>query len=513
MALTPRMEPYARLLFRLYEALILLSIIRPIGGPHVVSQLGNYTMQDVRQRFLKNMAFLCDYKKGGSTATAIAVEDRSDCYVFWVASNEGAGDKVVDFLKDVLKRLRMFCERFDDRVTAEEALVARCTVFAAARLRQEARILRNSTTKCRISLESSDEEADAKLIKWLRKFEDKTSYAILCRTAYCSRKDQEMRRLEQLGHSQDSKGIAHLEETTKAFRAVRHMIGRLAAQIRSVNQLLDDSSRMETLLKAYQVAAVIRPISASVPEADAHTTLPRILNRILPETDSRYNSYLGFLQRMDPQVGIEARLHDKFAVDGLLACVHAEVQMLHHFFDSGRRYASNDRYIACSKPACVGCESYARHHPARVTLLDAHQKVYPNWGIVSLVGGKQNPGWISQRKIINDVIGDLKPMVIDHLGELHAATLQRPDSLTEITASLVDESDSGSETEGLNGSEAGPSSEVSSLDSAIGLLDISTEVGETGPKELGGDDGEPGFGEKLKNDSEAEDDDGGGALL
>ncbi|KAK1638028.1 hypothetical protein BDP81DRAFT_392652 [Colletotrichum phormii] len=511
MALTPRMEPYARLLFRLYEALILLNIIRPIGGPHVVSQLGNYTTQDVRRRFLKNLAFLCDYSKGGRTATAIAVEDRSDCYVFWAASNEGAGDKVVDFLKDVLKGLRMFCERFNDRVTAEEALVARCTVFTAARLRQEARILRNSATKCRISLESSDEEADAKLIKWLRKFEDKTSDAILCRTAYCSRKDQEMRRLEQLGHSQDSEGIAHLEEITTAFRSVRHMIGRLAAQIRSVNQLLDDSNHMERLLKTYQVAAVRRPISASVPEADAHTTLPRILNRILPETDSRYSSYLGFLQRMDPQVEIEARLHDKFEVDGLLTCVHAEVQMLHHFFDSGRIYVSSDRYIACSKPACVGCESYARHHPARVTLLDAHQKVYPNWGIVSLEGGKQNPGWISQRKIINDVIGDLKPMVIDHLGELHAATLQRPDSLTEITASLVDENDSGSETEGLDGSEAGPSSEVFSLDSAIGLLDISTEVGEEGPKELG-DDGEPGNGKKVKNDSEAEDDDGGALL-
>ncbi|KAK1673150.1 hypothetical protein BDP55DRAFT_556971 [Colletotrichum godetiae] len=459
MALTPRMEPYARLLFRLYEALVLLSIIRPIGGAHVVSRLGNYTTQDVRRRFLKNLAFLCDYRKGGSTAAAIAVEDRSDCYVFWVALNEGAGDKVMDFLKDVLKRLRVFCERFDDRVTAEEALVARCTVFGATRLRQESRILRSSANKCRISLESSVEEADAKLIKWLRRFEDNTPDAILCRTAYRSRKDHEMRRIEQLGHCQDSEDFAHPDDITKAFRAVRHMIGRLAARIRSVNQLLDDSKRMENLLKTYQVAAVRRPISASVPEADAHTTLPRILNRILPETDSRYNSYLGFLQRMNPQVDIEARLHNKFEVGGLLTCIHAEVQMLHHFFESGRRYVSADRYIACSKPACVGCESYTRHHPARVTLLDAHKKVYPNWGIVSLVGGKQNPGWINQRKIINDVIGDLKPMVIDHLGELHAATLRRPDSLTEITASLVDESDTGSETEGLDGSEAGPSSE------------------------------------------------------
>ncbi|EXF73214.1 hypothetical protein CFIO01_05574 [Colletotrichum fioriniae PJ7] len=513
MALKPRMEPYTRLLFRLYEALSLLFIIRPIGGPHVVSQLGNYTVQDVRRRFLKNLAFLCDYKKGGSTATAIAVENCYDCYVFWVASNEGAGDKVVDFLKDVLNSLRMFCEPINelDRATAEEVLLVRCTAFASDRLRQEARILRNSARKCRLSLENSDEEIDARLVEWLRQFESKPPDTTLCRTAYRSRNDEEMRHIEQLGRGTEDG--PRPEDLIKAFRTVRHMIGRLAARIRSINQLLDDSSRVEALLKAYQVAAVQRPISALVPEADAHTTLPRILNRILPETDVQHESCLVVLQRLDTQIKIEGQLQDKFRSGGLQPCVHAEVQILHHFYDGGRRYVSNDRYIACSKPACVGCESYARHHPARITLLDAHQKVYSNWGIVSLVGGKQNPGWINQRKIINDVIGDLKAMVIDRLRELHATTMQRPDSLTEITASLVDESESGSETEGVDDSDAGPSSEVSSLDSAIDLLNLSTDLQGAVQTEHGfGEAGTHENGENLEADN-GENDDGGGAQL
>ncbi|KXH30535.1 hypothetical protein CNYM01_02946 [Colletotrichum nymphaeae SA-01] len=514
MALTPRMEPYARLRFRLYEALTLLFIIRPIGGPHVVSQLGNHTMQDLRRRFLKNLAFFCDYRKGGSTATAIAVENRYDCYVFWVASNEAAGDKVVGFLEAVLKTLRMFCESINDmdRVTAEEALLFRCTAFASDRLRQEARILRNSARKCHLSLEDSDEEIDARVVKWLRQFESMSSYTTLCRTAYRSRNDEEMRRIEQLG--QGTENDPRPEELIKAFRTVRHMIGRLAARIRSINQLLDDSSRVETLLKAYQVAAVQRPISAPVPEADAHTTLPRILNRILPETDIQHESCLDVLQRLDTQVKIEGQLQDKFKEGTLQPYVHAEVQMLHHFYDSGRRYVSNDRYIACSKPACVGCESYARHHPARVTLLDAHQKVYPNWGIVNLVGGTQDAGWINQRKIINDVIGDLKGMVVDRLGELRAATVQHPDSLTEITASsLVDVSDSGSETEGADGSETGSSSEVFSLDSAIELLDLSTESQGAVQIEHGSGDIENIENDSVPQDNEGEGDDGGGAQL
>ncbi|UQC87193.1 uncharacterized protein CLUP02_12695 [Colletotrichum lupini] len=492
MALTPRMEPYARLRYRLYEALLLLSIIRPIVGPHVVSQLGTYTTQDVQRRFFKNLAFLCDYRKGGRTATAIAVENRYDCYVFWVASNEGAGDKVVGFLEDVLKTLRVFCEPINelDRATAEVALVVRCTAFASDRLRQEARILRNSARKCRLSLEDSDEEIDARVVKWLRQFESMSSHATLCRTAYRSRNDEEMRRIEQLG--QDTENDLRPEKLVEAFRTVRHMIGRLAARIRSINQLLDDCNRMEVLLKVYQVAAVQRPISAPVPESDAHTTLPRILNRILPETDVQHGSCLDVLQRLETQVKIEDQIQDKFKEGALQPCVHAEVQMLHHFYDSGRRYFSNDRYVACSKPAC---------------------KVYPNWGMVNLVGGKQDPGWINQRKIINDVIGDLKAMVIDRLGELHATTMQRPDSFTEITASLVDESEFGSETEGADDSDAGPSSEVFSLDSAIGILDLSTESqGAVQMEHRSGDIGNLDNGNTLQ-DNEGEDDDGGGAQL
>ncbi|OHF02101.1 hypothetical protein CORC01_02680 [Colletotrichum orchidophilum] len=494
MALTPRMNPYLRLLFRLYEALVLLSIIRPVGGPHVVSQLGNYTLQDIRRRFFKNLAFLCDYKKGGSSTTAIGVEDSIDCYIFWVASNEGAGDRVVHFLKETLEKLQKFVERVDDRAAAEDGLVAWCTAFASERIKQEARILRNSATKCQNSPKGSDEEAGA-----------------LCRAAYRSRNDDEMRRIEQLG--QESEDVLHPAPVTAAYRAVRHMVGRLAARIRSVNQLLDDASRMETFLETYQVRAVERPISAEVPAADAHTTLPRILNRIIPDTDAQYESHLGFLQRVDSQVQIESKLQAKFQVGGLQTCVHAEIQMLHHFWDSGCRYVSNDRYIACSKPACIGCESYVRHHPARATLLDNHQNVYANWGVVSLLGGTGNDGWKNQRKIINNVIGDLKAMVVEQLEELQTTTIKHPDSLTGITASLVDiGDDSGSDTEEADGSQAGPSSEVFGLDSAIGLLNLQHDTIGGHPQESE-DDRQLENDDKVNGDDEAENDEGGGVQI
>lgn len=151
------MDPYFRLLARFYEALVLLSLLRPVVGSHVVSQLNTFSLQDTRRRFLKNLAFLCDYNKGGDTTTAFAVESREDCYVFWVASNEGAKNKVTRFLGDILERVRNATGLPDQRDAIEKALVV-TTQFANARIKKEARMLRNMAVQCRSFLEKMENQ-------------------------------------------------------------------------------------------------------------------------------------------------------------------------------------------------------------------------------------------------------------------------------------------------------------------------------------------------------------------
>ncbi|KAK1574183.1 uncharacterized protein LY79DRAFT_524315 [Colletotrichum navitas] len=435
MALTPRMDPYARLLFRLYEALVLLSILRPVNGSHLITQLSSYTIQDARRRFLKNLCFLCDYKKGGDSTTAIAVEEREDCYVFWVSSNEGPGESVTRHLSDVLDHVQRFASHSEDRVTSEEALLVMCTAFASLRIRQLIRILRNAARRCRVSLEGAQNEHNDGVKNWLRSFEDQNSSELsMCRAAYRARNDEELRQIEQLGQeSEDTPGVM---QTAPAFRAVKHMIGRLAAYIRAVSQLLDDGSRLRKLLMDYRIVYSVQcPASAAVPEADPHTTLSGVLKRLLPNQDDRYPLYLRFLTHLDKQVHIESRLHKEFKSGKLEPGVHAEVQLLHHFYSERRQFAAKDRYIACSKPACICCELYFRHHPAKVCLLDSHRRAYPNWGILSLAGGADNPQWLEYRKTINDVVGDLKFMFLDQISELRILSCERQDTLTQITTS------------------------------------------------------------------------------
>ncbi|KAK2005680.1 hypothetical protein LZ32DRAFT_671651 [Colletotrichum eremochloae] len=435
MALTPRMDPYVRLLFRLYEALVLLSILRPVNGSHLVTQLSNYTIQDARRRFLRNLCFLCDYRKGGCSTTAIAVEERQDRYVFWVSSNEGPSHRVTRHLGDVLAHVQRFTSHIEDRATSEEALMAMCTAFASLRIKHLNRILRNAATKCRVSLEGAQEGHYHGVMNWLRRFEDlDLSVLSICRVAYDARNDEELRQIEQLG--QESEDDAGVTQTALAFRTVKHMIGRLAAYVRSVSQILDDGNRLQRLLTNHRIVCSVQcPASAAVPEADAHTTLGGILKRLLPDRDSRYGPYLRILTNLDSQVHISSSLHEEFESGTIEPRVHAEVQLLHHFHSAGRRYAAKDRYIACSKPACICCELYFRHHPARVSLLDSHRKAYLNWGVLSLVGGAQNPKWFDHRKILNDVVGDLKSIVIDQISELRVLSHDHQDTLTQITAS------------------------------------------------------------------------------
>ncbi|KAF6814847.1 hypothetical protein CSOJ01_03858 [Colletotrichum sojae] len=489
MARTPRMNPYFRLLARFYEALVLLALLRPVVGPHVMSHLNSFNLKDAQRRFLKNLAFLCDYNKGGDTTTAIAVEDREDCYVFWVATNEGVKDKVTQFLDNILERVKSAAGLTNERDAIEGALAVSAQ-FAQSRIKKEAAILRNAAIQCSSFLGEAVKQDD--LWSWLGRFTKKaTSGLDICKAAYDCRNDEEMRIMERLSHEHESQDSnAPNTKSVPPFRTVRHMVGRLAARVRAVRQVFEDGSRLSVLLQNYRVAGVPKPASATVPEADNLTTLDGVLRRLLPARDDRYEAFLLYLTRLDEQVGLEATLRTKFQPGALKSCVHAEVQMLHHFSDNERRFAGVDRFVACSKFACVCCDLYFRYHPAGVVLLDSHKKAYPNWGVMMLPEGAKSPKWLDQRKLINDVLVDLKSMVLDQIKEKSVSSLHHQDSISQITPSLVDGdyTDSGTDPFGdINGSDSSDS--PSYPDSAVAIISYSHRASDGSEDEAGSGSG------------------------
>ena len=96
---------------RFYEPLILQHVLGPTCGDRIQcepldtldeSELDNWNL---RRSFLGRLAYICDFKKGGATVTAIALEQRPAGVVFWVVANENVKGNVVKVLEKILKGL------------------------------------------------------------------------------------------------------------------------------------------------------------------------------------------------------------------------------------------------------------------------------------------------------------------------------------------------------------------------------------------------------------------------
>lgn len=151
----PRLDRSQRLLSRFYEPLLLLGALGQTHGNHTTVPRELNPERARRRKFLQNLSYICDYKKGGESCTAVGLEDSDTCYNFWVASNAD-NSTIVDFLKDVLSTLQVITNQpsleFGSSQTAD--FVKFCIGFAANRVKEETRCLFRAARECCRSLEA-----------------------------------------------------------------------------------------------------------------------------------------------------------------------------------------------------------------------------------------------------------------------------------------------------------------------------------------------------------------------
>lgn len=224
-------------------------------------------------------------------------------------------------------------------------------------------------------------------------------------------------------------------EHAKAFKTVEHFVGRLAERIRVPKELVGDASRLGMLLHSYRVAAIPAPPPAVVPPADGLTNLNSIAKRMLRAGDPRIQDFQEFLADLNEQMGLEDKVRTMYDREDTQPSVHAELQILEFFHRGKRVFFDNDRYIACSKLACLGCRLYFRHHPGRFVEPDSHQKVYTNWRPIILHEGPADPLFLEQRAILSHVSEDISNMLENDIAIKRMNAISHPDSITNITVS------------------------------------------------------------------------------
>lgn len=144
----PRLDRYTRLWYRFSEPLILLLSLGKTRGEHFSGPKASSPKQAARRRLQDNIAYLCDYTKGGDSTSSACFEDSEDCYNLWLSSNQ-TSSRIVDFVEDMLKDVRaILILKLPLREEAEARFVDKCIGFASQRVNKEAKILSNILKKC-----------------------------------------------------------------------------------------------------------------------------------------------------------------------------------------------------------------------------------------------------------------------------------------------------------------------------------------------------------------------------
>ncbi|KAJ5239773.1 hypothetical protein N7468_004392 [Penicillium chermesinum] len=113
--------------------------------------------------------------------------------------------------------------------------------------------------------------------------------------------------------------------------------------------------------------------------------------------------------------------------------VHAEVAVLEHFHRAERDFAGNDHFIACSKPACLCCELYFRHHPARMVRPSSHKKLWPKWSPPYEREPPTESVARQQRMILSKMTQDLREELINQVLQKTRKSRWHPDSRSCLT--------------------------------------------------------------------------------
>lgn len=155
----PRLDPYNRILARLYEPLFLLRALGQTRGQHTPQPTSFDLSTEKRRRLLQNLCYVCDFKKGGETCTATGLEDCQTSYRFWVASNSKTAN-IVAFLKEALD---MLCNSVNsagsDLDTKKSAFVQICVEFAGKRIKEEQKLLLKEAAQCTSKLATNSSGA------------------------------------------------------------------------------------------------------------------------------------------------------------------------------------------------------------------------------------------------------------------------------------------------------------------------------------------------------------------
>jgi hypothetical protein len=220
-----------------------------------------------------------------------------------------------------------------------------------------------------------------------------------------------------------------------AFDMIRHYIGRLGHHLQAAEILVACAPRLMNLLHDFEVHRVPVLVKSAMPPPDHLTRAENILVRMLPAQSSELEHYQQVFADMNSRYQVFNRFLQNYAKPDQNSCVHAEVQVLEHFYAHKMDFVEGDSYVACSKPACFCCLLYFRHHPGHIVTPVSHNKIYLNWRPPDFCTSTGILGPNHLRDILNHMNQEIRKEALRQIHGQIAPKAWHPDSITGITES------------------------------------------------------------------------------
>ncbi|KAM3462966.1 hypothetical protein MY5147_009739 [Beauveria neobassiana] len=436
----PRCDPYPRLMARFYEPYFLLCSLGRTRNSYTEYPRSGSRQQEMRREYMRNLAFICDGKKGRYTFTAFSVAEVDGAYVFCLASPSPRKCKIM--LERSIGTLVEYAITADNKKKKRtvQKFLRKCIEHAKKRVSAYINDVKAAIPACIEKMANKSNGNNDAHVEGLRLLlahcrDNESGHVDTCVAMYRASKSALMRKLYEEEKLEKNWYVDQKfsGDENGCFARVRHSIGRLASRIHKPLLLLLNAALMQDILQSAKVEVIEQSPCAPKPVADSQTTLPAILRRMFPKDDPDVANA--------EQALVDLQETWRKPLTRYMDCerecnpfVHSEVSVLEHFYKYKLKFLEGDRYVYCSKPACFACKLYFAEHPARMVVPESHGKVYPNWGPPLIEHFKRKDADSDrQRDLMIKITKTVRDEVVDHLWGRNVPPEWHPDSTTGVS--------------------------------------------------------------------------------
>ncbi|OCK75300.1 hypothetical protein K432DRAFT_308849 [Lepidopterella palustris CBS 459.81] len=423
-----------KVLRRFYEPVLILHALDPHRGDRIeeITDVDPALLDitKLRRSFIKYLAYICDYEKGGNTCTSVALQQKPSGVRVWMAANVSIKPKTVQFLHEVLTGLSKVEEKTRDQF--HENLMSMVVAFGSRRILDYLSIVKCPLELCISELKRKSEELpynskDRNLLAHLQDIQracganDHAKLVQECFKARSTTLFTQLARCIQTG----------IEKCP--FRILRHNLGRLGEHAQACKILVQAALELPELIQNFKIKVHVSAKQTKIPLIEKQSTLECLANRFSsnPEISQRLFHRLDTLDRWSR---LSERLQDDCSTK---TRIHAELYLVQLFHKGQFEFVHGEKYVGCSKPACYLCYEYISALGSGISLPASSNKIYLAWRPPNFDFGMEGPFREAAEKEMEGVLNRMTERIRGHVEEQMNGKMGRrhihPDSTTGVS--------------------------------------------------------------------------------